>query len=143
MQTSTTIIKALIGWSFNRHSRIVCLLAFITLISLPGSGRSEDLSEPPFAPVWQLLNKEQKQQFIAGYLLGMKDAATMTGVLKDFVQGNPTSAQESLERLRGIYDELSQGKPDTVSEAIDRFFKDPANKEAPLSRAITAARSSM
>jgi hypothetical protein len=132
-----TAINEVISWP----SRIVCLLVVFILLCLPRSASSEDLSEPPFAPVWQLLNKEQKQQFIAGYLLGMKDAATMTGVLRDFVQSNPTSAQESLERLRGIYDDLSQGKPDTVSDAIDRFFKDPANKEAPLSRAITAARS--
>ena len=140
MQT-TTIMRTAIKEVISRGSRIACLLTLITLLGLPGIARTEDLSEPPFAPVWQLLNNEQKQQFIAGYLLGMKDAATMTGVLRDFVQSNPTSAQESLERLRGIYDDLSQGKPDTVSAAIDRFFKDPANKEAPLSRAITAARS--
>ena len=99
-----------------------------------------DPEEPPFQPVWDLLNKQEKQQFISGYLFGMKDAATMTGVLREFVKENPTSAQESLERIRGIYQDMGAGKPDSIAREIDFFYKDPRNREAPLSRAITAAR---
>lgn len=103
---------------------------------------NEDLSEPPFAPTWQLMNRVDRQHFIAGYLHAMKDAATMTRVLSDFIRDNPKGAEESLERLRGLYSDLAQGKPPDVAEGIDRFFKNPDNRQAPLSRAITGARAS-
>jgi len=109
----------------------MCILAVGTVIS-------PVRAEEPFNPVWQLMNRKEKQQFIAGYLFGMKDAATMTNYLRDFVRDNPQSAEESLERLRALYSGLSEGKPDSVVAGIDAFYKDGKNREAPLSRAITA-----
>ncbi|NDC38261.1 MAG: hypothetical protein EBZ48_09445 [Proteobacteria bacterium] len=109
------------------------------LISLP-CALAEDLTEPPFAPTWQLMNRLEKRQFIAGYLYAMKDAATMTQVLGDFIRENPKEAPASLDRLRGLYLGLAEGKAPTVVEGIDAFFKDPANRQAPLSRAITGVR---
>ena len=67
----------------------------------------------------------------------------MTGVLRDFVKENPTAAQESLERIRGIYEDMGAGKPDSMAREIDAFYKDPRNREAPLSRAISAARNKL
>ena len=125
---------------------VACPLLFAIVLATGLAGipatraTAEDLSEPPFGPTWELMNRIEKQNFIAGYLYGMKDAATMTRVLGDFVRDNPTAAAESLERLRTIYGGLADGKAPSVVEGIDRFFKNPENRQAPLSRAITGAR---
>lgn len=117
------------------------LLCLSPLLSPQASHAEPELTEPPFAPTWALMNRVERQNFVAGYLHGMKDAATMTHVLRDFVRENPKSAEESLERLRAIYANLGKGKAPEIAAGIDRFFKDPANREAPLSRAITGASS--
>ena len=115
-------------------------LLCLSFVANPIASHAEpELTEPPFAPTWALMNQVERQNFVAGYLHGMKDAATMTHVLRDFVRENPKSAEESLERLRAIYAGLGKGKAPEVAEGIERFFKDPANRQAPLSRAITGA----
>ena len=119
------------------------ILLITTLVCIPSIGVSEGIEDSSFLPVWQLLNREQKQQFLAGYLQGMKDAAKMTDVLGGFVKDNPASATESLQRLKGIYLNLSQVTPDSLASEIDIFFADPKNREAPLSRAVTGARNKL
>ena len=116
------------------------ILGIVVLASTATTALAEAPKDPPFQPIWQLLNAEEKQQFIAGYLYGMRDAATMTNVLHDFLKANPNSTLDSLDQLQTLYGGLSEGKPDTMATSIDAFYKNPANREAPLSRAITAAR---
>ena len=122
--------------------RPLVIAALLFGLALPAA-HADDRGEPPFQPVWELLNRQEKQQFIAGYLFGMRDAATMTGVVREFLRENPTSAPESLDRIKSLYQDMASGKPDALAKEIDAFYKDPANHEAPLSRAITAARNKL
>jgi hypothetical protein len=123
-------------------TRFLHPLVLVAFLCLP-IARAEEQAEPPFQPVWDLLNRQEKQQFISGYLFGMRDAATMTGVLDDFVRDNPNSARESVQRIKGIYEDMASGKPDALTREIDAFYKNPRNRQAPLSRAITAARNQL
>jgi ABC-type cobalamin transport system ATPase subunit len=118
-------------------------MLLFALLAVSIGAKAQGIEDSSFLPVWQLLNREQKQQFLAGYLQAMKDASKMTDVLGTFVKDNPSSAGESLQRLKGIYLNLAQASPDFLTSEIDAFFADPKNKEAPLSRAVTAARNKL
>ncbi len=95
--------------------------------------------EPSFLPTWKLLDLNQRQQFIAGYLQGWRDAANVTDIAINFVRRNPDKAIASLEGVRELY-RLRTLRPSEIVEAVDEFYADPENSTAPLSRAITAAR---
>ena len=96
-------------------------------------------SQEPFLPTWKLLSGQQKQDFIAGYLHGWRDASRVLDISIEYVRANPTSAVASLEQLRELYD-LSHLRPDAVTREVDRFYNDPANREASLGLAISNAR---
>lgn len=100
---------------------------------------SSQATQSSFLPVWKLLNMPQKQQFVAGYLQGWRDAATVTDIAIAYIKENPHDAINGLERIKTLYD-LSGLKPELVVQAIDKFYADPDNGNAPLSLAITAAR---
>lgn len=102
------------------------------------SGISEG-NGPSFLPTWKLLTTDQKQQFIAGYIQGWKDAARVTDIAIGYVRTNPERAIEGLEGIRQLYD-LSGVKPIQLAHEIDAFYSDPENNGAALSKAITAAR---
>jgi len=94
---------------------------------------------PSFYPIWKLLNLEQKQQFVAGYLHGWRDAALVTDIAIQYVRKNPQKAVSSLEGVKELYNLRSVRSADLV-EKIDEFYSDPENLSAPLSRAVTSAR---
>jgi len=96
-------------------------------------------AESPFLPTWRLLNSEQKQQFIAGYLFGWNDAARITEIVAGFVKENPEQAQRGLEKLKNLYD-LREMKPTSIAREVDLFYADPANGNAGLSLAVTFAK---
>lgn len=91
----------------------------------------------PFAPTWKLLNSEQKQQFMAGYLKGWRDSAQITDIAIEYVEKNPAEAVSGLRRLKGIYD-LSGVTPEVLSQGVDRYFADPENQSSGLSKAVSA-----
>jgi hypothetical protein len=84
-----------------------------------------DAADASFLPTWKLLNTQEKQHFIAGYIHGWNDAARVTDVAIDFVKDNPGRAIETLQKVKNV---------------IDVFYSDPDNAEAPLTRAVSSAR---
>jgi hypothetical protein len=117
------------------------LLLTLLLLPLQLSASQEEASTDPFYPVWKLLNTEQKQQFIAGYLRGWLDAARVTDVAIEFVEAHPQQALSGLRRLKQLY-AVGELAPDSIVRGIDRFYGDPENHKLPLSSALSSARSS-
>ena len=93
----------------------------------------------PFYPTWKLLSSAEKQQFVAGYIQGWRDAGRVTDVAIAYIRENPGKAIEGLEQVRSLYD-LSDLKPAILASAVDEFFRDPENKDAGLSQAVSAAK---
>ena len=112
-----------------------CILLLV-FVAIPTSSLSQ--SDEPFEPVWHLLNREQKQQFIAAYLHGMRDAATLTSVLEGFLKENPNAGEASVQKLSSLYRAIGTGDAGDLTKKLDRFFNNPNNAQAPLSRAVTA-----
>lgn len=114
------------------------LLLFLSALLFPLVSRSEE-PPPAFYPTWKLLSFAEKQQFVAGYIYGWRDAARVTDVVISYVKDNPGKAIEGLEQVKGLYD-LGDLKPAILAQAIDTFFEDPDNKSAGLSQAVSAAK---
>ena len=114
----------------------------ISVVAQPSSAETElgRLSErgASFLPIWKLLSHGEKQQFIAGYIQGWKDAAKVIDVAIAYVRDNPKQALQSLERIKSLY-LLSDAKATAIVERIDDFYTKPENRDAPLSLAISAA----
>ena len=87
--------------------------------------------EASFSPTWKLLRNDAKQQFVAGYLFGWRDAKRVTDIAIDYVKG--------LERIRGIYD-MEGLTAESVVRELDTYFAQAEGKEATFSQAITAVR---
>lgn len=114
------------------------LFSFITAASAPYPGHCED-SPHPFYPTWKLLSPAEKQQFVAGYIQGWKDAERVTDVAISYVKENPGKAVDGLERIRSLYD-LGDLRPALLASAIDEFYRDPDNLNGGLSQAVSAAK---
>ncbi|NMC64310.1 MAG: hypothetical protein GYA55_14190 [SAR324 cluster bacterium] len=112
----------------------VFLLSFFT----PFSIKADD-NAPAFYPTWKLLSPAEKQQFVAGYILGWKDAARVTDIVITYVKENPGKAVEGLEQIKDLYN-LGDIKPGLMASAVDEFFNSPENKNAGLSQAVSAAK---
>ncbi|RIL09341.1 MAG: hypothetical protein DCC75_06750, partial [Proteobacteria bacterium] len=82
---------------------------------------------------------QEKQQFVAGYLEGWRDAAKVTDVVIKYVRDNPDQAVSGLERIRTLYDS-SELKPNIVAKEIDEFYKKPENHAATFSAALSAVK---
>jgi hypothetical protein len=95
--------------------------------------------EPSFSPTWKLLRNDAKQQFIAGYLFGWRDAKRVTEVAIEYVRENPSEAVRGLERIRGLYN-MEGITAESMVRELDTFFSESEGKDATLSQAITAAR---
>ena len=111
---------------------IVCLVFF-------GLQSPLHADEPSFYPTWKLLDSQQKQQFIAGYMMAWKDAANVTDLAIKFVKTNPDKALDGLQSVRRVYD-LSSMRPETLSQQIDAFYESPANRQFTLTQAISFAK---
>lgn len=92
-----------------------------------------------FAPTWKLLNSEQKQQFIAGYFHGWRDAERVIQIAKEYIKENPEQAVNGLQKIGDLYN-LSGIKPELLVESLDIFFSNPDNKNASLSQAVSASK---
>ena len=118
-------------------------LIFLFILSVSFSPPNVLAEEPAsFLPTWKLLNAEQKQQFIAGYLQAWKDAAQVTDIAMGYIKENPDKALEGLSSVRALYD--TQGlRPADIAHQVDLFFKETANRDASLSRAMSYAKAQM
>ena len=113
---------------------------FCLLVSLPALSLADAESAPsPFYPTWKLLSAAEKQQFVAGYIQGWKDAARVTDVAISYVRDNPSHAVEGLQELKGLYD-LSDLKPALLASAIDEYFRGAEHRNEGLSQAVSAAK---
>lgn len=102
----------------------------------------QGMAQGSFLPSWKLMNAQEKQHFIAGYVQGWRDAQQVTDITISYVKKNPANAVSGLEKMRSLYD-LSGAKPELLARAIDVFYMDPANGNASLSSAVTAARNAL
>lgn len=126
----------MLGFHRLKSSFLLATIAFLWQFSAIAAPPSES----PFLPTWRLLNPEQKQQFIAGYLFGWNDAARITGIVAGYVKDNPGEAQRGLEKLQSLYD-VNELKPSAIAREVDEFYRDPANGNAGLSLAVSQAKS--
>ncbi len=125
--------------------RRILFLSFCCLLALPpalSAADEEGLRPAPFLPSWRLLSNEGKQQFISGYLQGWKDAVRILEVAIMYLKENPDRGVQALENIKQIY-EIRELPPDELVKQIEMFYADPAHRDAPLSRAVTAAKAKM
>jgi hypothetical protein len=94
--------------------------------------------EASFLPTWKLMNNEAKQQFIAGYLFGWRDAGRVTDAAIEYAREHPSDAVNGLEKIRSMYDTAGLSSERVVGE-LDSFFASDG-KDATLSQAITVVR---
>jgi len=120
------------------NCKYILPLLVISILMVPLMGTSQE-GVPAFYPTWKLLSPAEKQQFVAGYIYGWRDAARVTDVVITYVKDNPGKAIEGLEQVKDLYD-LGDLKPGILAQAIDAFFEDPDNKGAGLSQAVSAAK---
>ena len=106
---------------------------------LKAEGLSKPTQDHSFLPTWRLMDRQQKKQFIAGYLQGFNDAKMVTSIVSDFAKGNPTALAEGVEKMRALYDTGGISSDDLVI-GIDEYYSDPDNTDAALARAVSAAR---
>lgn len=95
--------------------------------------------EAPFYPTWKLLSRQEKQQFVSGYLQGWRDARSVLSIAAGYLRENPGNAAQSLTQLERVYD-LGGLSPEIAVREIDRFFEEPDNHTAGLSQAVAALR---
>lgn len=115
-----------------------CLAAAL-ILSNPRGLRAEE-EKASFLPTWKLLNPQEKQQFMAGYLYGWRDAAKVTDIAISYVKEHPQKAVEGLESIRSLYD-VSGFNSSSVAHEVDGFFQDSDNRDASLTAAISYAKS--
>ena len=106
----------------------------------PAQAESKVANESSFLPMWKLFRtNESKQQFVAGYLSGFRDAGRVTDVAIAYAKDNPANAISGLERIKDIY-AMEGLTSESMVRALDEFFAEPEGKDATLSQAIIAAR---
>ena len=113
------------------------IIAALTLISFSGLAHCEE--QASFLPTWKLLSPEAKEQFIAGYLQGWKDAEQVTIIATQYVKENPQKALEGLEKIRALYD-MSSLTSSAIAKEIDQFYQNPSNGSAGLAKAVSVAK---
>ncbi|MEZ4753108.1 MAG: hypothetical protein R3A13_02220 [Bdellovibrionota bacterium] len=114
---------------------IIFSLIFTSLTSI--SAFAENTA---FLPTWKMLNDEEKQHFISGYLYAWQDASSVTDIAIGFIKDNPKQAVKSLESIKGLYN-VAGIRPMSLASEIDEFYKQPENKDASLSKAVSYAKS--
>ncbi|MBN8548722.1 MAG: hypothetical protein J0M12_05365 [Deltaproteobacteria bacterium] len=119
-------------------SFICAVLALALSTTSPMRCMAED-EKASFLPTWKLLNPQEKQQFMAGYLYGWRDAAKVTDIAISYIKENPQKAVEGLESVRALYD-VSRFNSSAIAHEVDTFFQDSDNHDASLTAAISFAK---
>ena len=115
-----------------RYCRICLFLALIL-------GVASIAYAEGFAATWKLLTPTQKEQFVAGYLQGYRDASTVTDVTLDYIKQNPQRAIEGLETLKKVY--FVEGvRPAKLVEGLDQYFAAPENQGSSFSQAVNTVK---
>ncbi len=115
---------------------LILLLVVGALTALCAS--ADETRRGPFLPTWSLLNPEQKQYFISGYLGALDDVRDVLSITERYVKENPSKGLSAIEELRGIY-KSEDTSPLDLSRAIDRFYSSVDNRDKGLSLAISSA----
>ncbi len=124
---------------FGVKSALSVGLLWHLLFFVPVQAESKVAQEATFLPTWKLLTNQGKQQFVAGYLFGWRDAGRVTDAAIEYAREHPNNAVSGLEKVREIYNMEGLTAEGMVRE-LDSFFAESAGREATLSQAITAAR---
>ena len=119
--------------------KLIVLVSFIAFAMSTSDCAFAD-QEASFLPTWRLLSSQEKQQFISGYVQAWKDAASVNDVVIGYIKSNPDKAAQALESIRSIYD-FSGVPVEQLVSGIDDFYTDPENLGAPLSKAVSGAKS--
>ena len=119
--------------------KLIVLVSFIAFAMSTSDWAFAD-QEASFLPTWRLLSSQEKQQFISGYVQAWKDAASVNDVVIGYIKSNPDKAAQALESIRSIYD-FSGVPVEQLVSGIDDFYTDPENLGAPLSKAVSGAKS--
>ncbi len=119
---------------------VLLLVGCLTSVFVPPTSAWAEDEKSGFIATWKLLNPQEKQQFMAGYLYGWRDAAKVTDIAIGYVKENPNKAVEGLESVRSLYD-VSRFSSSSIAQKIDEFFQDADNREASLAAAVSYARS--
>ena len=85
------------------------------------------------------MSRDQKEQFIAGYLAGWRDSARVTDITIEFAKQNPGRTMESLQTLRSVY-AVNELKPESILRSLEHFYSDPKNQSASFSQAFSAVK---
>ena len=96
----------------------------------------------PFLPTWKLLNSEQKQQFISGYLSAIRDTGEILYITEKYLTENPSKSVAVIKELQSIY-RVDAPSPLKLSREIDVFYALTENRTKPLSLAVSSARSKL
>jgi len=118
--------------------KLVKTALFAVLAGAALAAAAQEGEPHPFYPTWKLLGAAEKQQFIAGYLRCWKDTASILEIALEYSRTDPAKARDALQSLRALYGGRDI-RPDALAAGIDKFFEDPGNQGATLTRAITAA----
>jgi len=126
-----------LGWT----AVFLCTLLGTGGLGIPAHAFCEDAGPSPnaFLPSWKLLNSQQKQYFMSGYLKGFRDASKVTEIALEYLKQNPQSALQGLTELKNVYD-LSELSALELSRQVDVFFADPLNRDKSLSQAVSASK---
>jgi hypothetical protein len=116
----------------------VLLSPFFLAFAHPALSETERASG--FSPTWKALRSEEKQQFLAGYIWGWKDAAKVNDITVEYIEKNPQKALEGLRSIRSLYN-MTDVKPEELSHLLDEYFANPENQQATLSAAVSAVKS--
>ena len=120
--------------------RLIPILAVLFspfILAFANPALSETEKEASFSPTWKAMHGDAKQQFIAGYLWGWKDAAKVNDITVEYIERNPQKALEGLRSIRSLYN-MTDVKPFTLVQLLDGYFVDPDNQHATLSAAVSA-----
>lgn len=120
---------------------LILLLGDLTFGVAPIASAQESSDLGSFSAVWKLMSTTDRERFISGYLRGWKDASGFLDIAIEYVKSNPAQAADALIKLRELAN-LGDQKPGALAIFIDQFYKNPENQGAPLSKAVSAARSS-
>ena len=119
--------------------RFCIYLVVSILIISPISSAYGESDFNSLLPTWRLLSRQQKEQFVAGYLQGMREAEHITKLA--IAGANEKNLSETLSQLPSVYDVQGLAARDLVVE-IDAFYKKPENRDKPMFAAVIEARRS-
>jgi len=94
--------------------------------------------EQQFYTSWKLMNNQEKQQFIAGYMMAYANARKIAELTAQYSEHEPAKALESLRKLPNFFT-IPNISPGILTQEVDTFYSDPENWSANFSKAVSAS----